>query len=280
MNQLEQEVLEKRMPVSSLHVVESVHERTVKAAIYQMLHRIDDSTLSSKKLANQTFYSPYHFDRIFRSITGIPPRLYLSALRFQWSKKLLLKSTLSATEVGQTVGYSSFGTFSSKFSTFIGLSPQQFRNFIERKMLVLSELKDIRIPEENRSLLNIVIEGSIDAPKEFHGVICVGLFTKPIPMGKPVSCTMIFEPGKYAISNVPDGTYYIMSIAFSWDDPLDEYLHPENSLRGKASGKIVVTGGIAKGESNVTLRPPRFYDPPMLVSFPILVQTFLNKLEE
>jgi len=280
-NESAQKVYETRKPADLNHETgsesESDREIAVKEAIAQMVQRMDDSTLSTGMLAKLISYSPFHFVRIFRSITGISPRLYLSALRFQWSKKLLLKSTLSATEVGQTVGYSSFGTFSSKFSSFIGLSPQQFRHFIESRMIGLSELRTARLPEDNNSLS--VIEGMVKAPESLHGVICIGLFLKPIPMGKPVGCTMLFESGAYTIPEVPDGTYYIMSIAFSWDASLDEYLHPQHSWRGKASGKIIVAGGVAKGESNVTLRPPKFYDPPMLTSFPVLIHAFLNRME-
>ncbi|MGO4694758.1 helix-turn-helix domain-containing protein [Paenibacillus sp. 2TAB26] len=271
-----QEVYEKKT-AGLKQTTESDHEVAVKAAIVQMVERMEDSTLSTGMLAKLISYSPFHFDRIFRSTTGIPPRLYLSALRFQWSKKLLLKSTLSVTEVGQTVGYSSFSTFSSKFSSFIGLSPQQFRHFIESRLLGLNELRSIRLPEGIKALS--AIEGNVKASESLHGVICIGLFPRPIPMGKPMGCTMVFESGAYVIPNVPDGTYYIMSIAFSWDASLDEYLHPQHSWRGKANGKITVTDGVAKGESNVTLRPPKFYDPPILISFPVLVQAYLNRLE-
>lgn len=83
---------------------ESSHHRVVKEAILHMLQNMDDPSLSLGTLAKTASYSPFHFDRIFRSITGIPPRLYLSALRFQWSKKLLLKTTRPASEVGQAVG--------------------------------------------------------------------------------------------------------------------------------------------------------------------------------
>lgn len=263
--------------MSVINEVESDRELAVEKVILQMMKRMDDSTLSSGVLAKLISYSPCHFDRIFRNMTGIPPRLYLSALRFQRSKRLLLKSTLSATEVSQTVGYNSFGTFSSKFSSFVGLSPQQFRSFMESKLLDLSEFQSIRLPAENRSLT--AVKGEIEVPETFHGVICIGLFPKPIPMGKPIGCTMIFEPGAYSIPNIPDGTYHIMSLGFTWDATLDEYLHPKQSLRGKASGKIVVVGGIAKGEMKVTLRPPKIFDPPILISFPLLLQTFLNRLE-
>ncbi|GKU79973.1 AraC family transcriptional regulator [Paenibacillus sp. L3-i20] len=269
--QVEQEAKENDCEVKS---VETSHEYAVREAIRQMLNRLDDASLSSEELASAASYSPFHFDRIFRSVTGIPPRLFLSALRFQWSKKLLLKSKSTATEVGQTVGYSSFGTFSSNFSRFIGLSPQQFRAFIEDRMLGLQELQQIQLKTKINTRTSV--EGRVEVPGNLEGMICVGLFPKPIPMGKPIGCTIVFSSGDYAIPNVPDGIYYVLAIAFSWDDPIDEYLHPQNSLRGKASGKIVVENGKMIGNSNVSLRSPRFYDPPILISFPILIQNFIE----
>ncbi|RAV10929.1 helix-turn-helix transcriptional regulator [Paenibacillus contaminans] len=255
---------------------ESSQHRAVKEAIDQMLRRIDDPTLSLGALAKTAYYSPFHFDRIFRSITGIPPRLYLSALRFQWSKKLLARTSRPATDIGQAVGYSSFGTFSSKFSQLIGLSPQQFRAFIEKSVLGLRELQPIEIAEECRER---GVSGLVEAPNGFQGIICVGLFPKPIPMGKPIGCTVVFESGAYWIPDIPDGTYSVMSIAFSWEDSLEEYIHPQKALRGKAAGKLTIASGSVKGDTGIVLRPPKFYDPPMLVSFPILIQAFMERLE-
>jgi len=257
--------------------VQSDHERAVNAAILQMVRRMEDTSLTSEKLATAASYSPFHFDRIFRSVTGIPPRLFLAALRFQKSKRLLQKSSLSATEVGLAVGYSSFGTFSAKFAQYIGLSPQQFRQHIEGKMIGLSDLRSIGLPEQHSG--SSTLKGTVAAPGHFRGIVCVGLFPKPIPIGTPVACTMMLDAGAYSIPDVPDGSYSILSIAFSWEDSPEEYLHPKHALRGKASGKITVQNGRVNGDTFVQLRPPRFYDPPILVSLPVLIQAYVDKLE-
>lgn len=89
--------------------------KAVENVIASMWTRLGDSALNLESLAKIALYSPFHFDRIFRSITGIPPRQYLAALRLEQAKEYLLTTDLPITEIGQRVGYSSFGTFSTRF---------------------------------------------------------------------------------------------------------------------------------------------------------------------
>jgi len=85
-NQSVQEVYETKS-AGLKQTTEYDHEVAVKEAIVQMVERMDDSTLSTGMLAKLISYSPFHFDRIFRSATGIPPRLYLSALTLQGERE-------------------------------------------------------------------------------------------------------------------------------------------------------------------------------------------------
>jgi AraC family transcriptional regulator len=182
---------------------------------------------------------------------------------------MLIQSKLPATEIGLTVGYASFSTFSSRFSQLVGVSPQQFRDFIQFRVKSLSQLQSSARQETDKSVAGV--SGQVKVSENFEGIICIGLFSKPIPLGKPIGCTILFESGEYCIPNIPDGTYYAMSIAFSWEDDIEEYLDPQQAIRGKAIGKVRVINGVTKGKTDIVLRPPNFYDPPMLVSFPLCI---------
>lgn len=58
-----------------------------------------------------------------------------------------------------------------------------------------------------------------------------------------------------------------------------EYFLPRNNLRGKAAGAIRVKEGQFFGDTRIFLRPPKAYDPPVLVSLPLLITRFLDEAE-
>ncbi|MCA1715971.1 MAG: AraC family transcriptional regulator [Actinobacteria bacterium] len=109
---------------------EASHHATVERVVAEMRERVDE-TLSLRAMAEIAHLSPYHFARTFRRITGIPPGEFLSALLLQRAKELLLTTDLSASEVCYEVGYKSLGTFTSRFTQLVGVSPGRMRRLTE-----------------------------------------------------------------------------------------------------------------------------------------------------
>ncbi len=70
---------------------------------------------------------PYLF-RIFKEATGKAPKQYLNDYRLLQAKKLLTTTSLSITEVANSVGYADVLTFSRFFSSKEGCSPRAYRN--------------------------------------------------------------------------------------------------------------------------------------------------------
>ena len=77
--------------------------------------------------AEMANYSPFHFARLFRHAIGIPPGEFLAALRFHRAKDLILNTDLSITDICFEVGFSSLGTFSSRFKQLVGVNPADLR---------------------------------------------------------------------------------------------------------------------------------------------------------
>ncbi len=69
---------------------------------------------------------PYLF-RIFKESTGKAPKQYLNDYRLLQAKKLLTSTSLTITEVANSVGYNDVLTFSRFFSTKEGCSPRAYR---------------------------------------------------------------------------------------------------------------------------------------------------------
>ncbi|WP_374196260.1 helix-turn-helix transcriptional regulator [Streptomyces sp. ISL-10] len=72
-------------------------------------------------------YSRYHFVRAFKAVYGQTPGQYLSARRIERAEEMLRTANLSVTEICTLVGFSSLGTFSSRFKRQTGLSPREYR---------------------------------------------------------------------------------------------------------------------------------------------------------
>jgi transcriptional regulator GlxA family with amidase domain len=78
-------------------------------------------------LAAEVGYSRYHFIRAFRAAYGATPGEYLSRRRVERACELLRTANLTVTEVCFLVGFSSLGSFSSRFSELIGCSPSRYQ---------------------------------------------------------------------------------------------------------------------------------------------------------
>ena len=79
------------------------------------------------EMARIAYLSPFYFNRIFRQLTGVPPRRFHTALRIDAAKRLLLTTDLSVTEMCLEVGYQSLGTFTTHFHELVGVSPRALR---------------------------------------------------------------------------------------------------------------------------------------------------------
>ena len=241
-------------------------ERVIMAMREQPSH-----PFSLQELADIAIMSASHFDRVFRDIVGVPPRQFLSALRLEAAKHLLLTTPLNVIDICYEVGYDSLGTFTSRFTDFVGVPPTSLRQM--RKSGALSAIAsrfERPLPMYKPAQRKAELTGSINAPETFSGLIFVGLFESPIPKTQPVACDLRTVAGQYRIGPVPDGQYYVMAVAFEkTDDPLTALL-AETTLRGK-TGPIEVKNGAHGGAVDVTLREGRLTDPPIVVALPLLL---------
>src|SRR2546421_674342 len=100
--------------------------QAVERAI-QTMHTHLHEVLTLEDLAAVAYLSPSHFTHVFRRLIGIPPGEFLAALRFQAARRLLVTTTLSVTNICFEVVYSSTGSFTSRFTQLVGLSPRLLR---------------------------------------------------------------------------------------------------------------------------------------------------------
>lgn len=86
-----------------------------------------DQPLDLDTLAAVAAISKYHFHRLFRATYGVSPAAYVSERRVERAQDLLRATNLTVTEVCHAVGFSSLGSFSSRFRDVVGESPRDFQ---------------------------------------------------------------------------------------------------------------------------------------------------------
>lgn len=99
--------------------------RDLLAAEYQ-------SQVPLEQAAREACLSPFHFHRLFRSAFGETPHDFLTRRRMEHARRLLAAGQMTVTDVCFEIGYSSLGSFSSKFQTMVGRTPTQYQREVRR----------------------------------------------------------------------------------------------------------------------------------------------------
>lgn len=78
-------------------------------------------------LAAEALMSPGHFHRMFREAFGETPYQHLMTRRIERAAALLRHADMSVTDACMAVGCTSLGSFSSRFTELMGMTPSAFR---------------------------------------------------------------------------------------------------------------------------------------------------------
>jgi AraC family transcriptional regulator len=78
-------------------------------------------------LANIAGISEFHFNRLFRKATGMPPSQYQIKLRMESARRLLRETATSVVDIANEVGYSNPSHFAQQFRKETGFTPSDYR---------------------------------------------------------------------------------------------------------------------------------------------------------
>lgn len=79
------------------------------------------------RLASVAGLSKFHFHRLFTATYGVTPATHLTHRRIERAQDLLRATNLTITEVCFAVGYSSLGSFGTRFKDLVGETPGEFQ---------------------------------------------------------------------------------------------------------------------------------------------------------
>jgi AraC family transcriptional regulator len=237
--------------------------------------------LSLGRIAATAQLSPFHFNHVFRLLTGIPPSVYLAALRIEQAKKLLLTTDRSVTDICFDVGYTSQGTFTTRFSQFVGTTPTRLRQ-IKQDQTLCAYFHDWNKLQHDLNALpspvgTCAVAGMVSTAQPVQGPIFIGAFTDPLPQGHPVSCTILSRPGYYQLTNLPDGRYYLFAAVLQAAQSVAALLEVKAVLRYGAQAPVFIQPDHSQVAIDLLLTPSSWIDPPILIILPwVLKSCFLT----
>jgi two-component system response regulator YesN len=110
---------------------EQSEERVINVITrYLQKHLSEEMSLSV--LADEFHLNPQYISRLFKNEIGVNFLTYLTNIRMEKAKKLLLSTALSITDVAERAGYTDYRVFTKVFKKTEGVTPSQYRrDFLE-----------------------------------------------------------------------------------------------------------------------------------------------------
>lgn len=102
-----------------------LYRRIVQAKIFidsYYAHNID-----LDNIADEAFFSKFHFIRLFKTIYNQTPHQYLRTVRIEQAKRLLAEA-IPVSAVCFSVGFDSTSSFTGLFKRIVGLTPSAYQH--------------------------------------------------------------------------------------------------------------------------------------------------------
>ncbi|MBI5958055.1 MAG: AraC family transcriptional regulator [Chloroflexi bacterium] len=98
--------------------------RLIQQAVEYLRAHITEN-ISLDTLAQWLGYSPFHFLRLFKQQTGLPPHAYQNHLRIQQAKTLLAQA-VPPVQIATLLGFVDQSHFNRRFKQVVGVAPGQY----------------------------------------------------------------------------------------------------------------------------------------------------------
>lgn len=95
-------------------------------AVEEYIHAHLDQNIALAELADVAHLSEFHFARLFKQTTGLPPHQFVIHQRVERAKQLITARRLSLAQVAIDVGFSDQSQLSRHFKRLVGVTPKRF----------------------------------------------------------------------------------------------------------------------------------------------------------
>ncbi len=109
-----------------------------------------DENIDLGTLAEISFFSPFHFQRIMKAFLGEPLGAFIVRKRVETAAQLIRYTDLPIQDIAYRVGYDTPSSLSKVFKQFFNISPKEYRinkNFVIVRPMKLNENLNIKKPK-------------------------------------------------------------------------------------------------------------------------------------
>ncbi|RIX52354.1 AraC family transcriptional regulator [Paenibacillus nanensis] len=99
-------------------IAHAIEERLVKSL---------NTDISIADISSEFHLSRYQCSKIFSQVYGLSPRQYLSRLKLNRAKEMLVTTNMTVDAISESLGFSSVSHFSRQFRRWTNKAPSQFR---------------------------------------------------------------------------------------------------------------------------------------------------------
>ncbi|MEG0961590.1 MAG: response regulator [Lachnospiraceae bacterium] len=107
----------------------NLDQKSIYELMEKYLKKNYQSDISFQELSEKFGFTPEYLGKIFKKHAGETPLKYLTKIRMNEAKRLLLSSPdMEIQKIGELVGYQDRFYFSRLFKSYVGIQPSEFRN--------------------------------------------------------------------------------------------------------------------------------------------------------
>jgi AraC-like DNA-binding protein len=121
---------------SRLAIASSADEPDAVSNAKQFVLSHVEETLTLESVVNHVHVSRFYFCKLFKKATGMTLTEYVSRVRVEKAKKLLVDPSLRISEVVYAAGFGSIPRFNSVFKHYVGMPPTEYRTTLRTQLPV------------------------------------------------------------------------------------------------------------------------------------------------
>ncbi len=97
------------------------------SALTEILKMPLKNEISIEDMAHKVGYTPEHFSRTFKKLSGLSPSAYFTSIKMASAADMLLNTKTSITQIAESIGFEDVNYFSRVFKKETGMTPSSFR---------------------------------------------------------------------------------------------------------------------------------------------------------
>lgn len=221
-------------------------------------------TLTVADLADHVGYSPFHFARLFRHRTGITPGQFLTALRIDAAKRLLLNDDDAVIDIAAAVGFDSLSSFSRRFRSVVGVAPGQLRHLAHH--IADRPPQPFALCPPAPHSVRIAVELPAGFSPHGDASLWIGWYPQPAPIGLPAAGVLVQGVEQLELPLCP-GAPFLLGFAVASGAAPDDQLTPTRPMVALHPAPLHASTTVRLTFSDDTADPLRL---PLLSALPSL----------